>query len=221
MVADADEADTAPDDGGGDDAVDPGIGAAARRRIVDARPELDPIARSVMRANAAAALFGRKAPVTVGRYQLVREVGGGGGGIVFLATDPELNRPVAVKLIDAADPAVRARAVAEGQALAKLSNPHVVHVYDVGVMGDRVYLVMELVQGESLRAYAEHAGVRDVLRAYRQAGDGLVAAHDAGVIHRDFKPDNAMRGTDGRVRVVDFGLAGAEGDPALGGTPFY
>jgi tRNA A-37 threonylcarbamoyl transferase component Bud32 len=151
----------------------------------------------------------------------VREVGTGGGGTVFLATDPELGRPVAVKLIDARDPAVRARAVAEGQALAKLSHPHVVQVFDVGVVDDRVYLVMELVRGESLRAYAEHATRRDVIRAYRQAGEGLVAAHDAGIVHRDFKPDNAMRGADGRVRVVDFGLAGAEGDPAAGGTPRY
>jgi eukaryotic-like serine/threonine-protein kinase len=215
MAADRD------DDAAVDAVADTAIDAAIRPRVVEARPELDAIAREVMRANAAAALFGKPASVKIGRYQLVREVGTGGGGTVFLATDPELGRPVAVKLIVAGDPAVRARAVAEGQALAKLSHPNVVQVFDVGVVDDRVYLVMELVKGESLRAYAAHASRRDVIRAYRQAGEGLVAAHDAGLVHRDFKPDNAMRGADGRVRVVDFGLAGAEGDQVAGGTPRY
>jgi tetratricopeptide (TPR) repeat protein len=94
-------------------------------------------------------------------------------------------------------------------------------VFDVGVADERVYLAMELVRGESLRTHAARAPLREVIRAYRQAGDGLVAAHAIGLVHRDFKPDNAMIGRDGRVRVVDFGLAGAEGSELAGGTPHY
>src|SRR5205823_4758556 len=103
--------------------------------------------------------------------------------------------------------------LAEGQALGKLSHPNVVPVYDVGVVEDQVYLVMEWVQGTTLRAYAgSPCSRRELIEAYRQAGEGLAAAHRAGLIHRDFKPDNAIRGDDGRVRVLDFGLARSDGD---------
>jgi len=198
-------------------------------RLERARPELDAIARAVMRASAARALFGASATVRIGRYELLREVGTGGGGSVFVARDPELDREIALKLIVASHPALRARALSEGQALARLSHPNVVPVFDVGIAEDRVYLVMELVRGESLRAYAERASVRDVCRAYLQAGEGLAAAHAAGLVHRDFKPDNAVIGSDGRVRVIDFGLAvtAARADDAPAttsrpeGTPRY
>src|SRR4029079_154454 len=100
------------------------------------------------------------------------------------------------------------------QALGKLSHPNVVPIYDVGVIDDQVYLVMEWVQGITLRAYAKTpCSQRDLIDAYRQAGEGLAAAHRAGLIHRDFKPDNAIRGDDGRVRVLDFGLARGETKP--------
>jgi len=211
------------------DAVDADRDGELHARIAHARPEVDAVAREVMRANAARALFGASEAVRIGRYQLVREVGTGGGGSVFVARDPELDRDIALKLITATSAELRSRALSEGQALARLSHPNVVPVFDVGVAGERVYLVMELVRGESLRAYAERASLRDVVRAYRQAGDGLEAAHAAGLVHRDFKPDNAVIGADGRVRVIDFGLAveaPRAGETtavgvARGGTPAY
>jgi len=200
-----------------DDQDDPALAC----QISGARPELDPIRIEVLRASAAAALFGALERPRIARYELLREVGTGGGGSVFVARDPELAREIALKLIPASDPALRARAVAEGQALAQLAHPNVVAVFDVGVAGDRVYLAMELVRGESLRAYARRATPRERVRAYRQACEGLIAAHAVGLVHRDFKPDNAMIGADGRVRIVDFGLAGADGGAVRAGTPAY
>ena len=195
-----------------------------RARLAGVRPELDPVVREVMRANARAGLFGHRPTIEVGRYHLLREVGTGGGGSVFVARDPELDREIAIKLIVAASDELRARAFSEGQALARLSHPNIVPVFDVGVRDERVYLVMELVRGESLRRYAERATVRQIVNAYRQAGEGLAAAHEAGLVHRDFKPDNAVIGADGRARVIDFGLARPANDEAprgLAGTPRY
>jgi eukaryotic-like serine/threonine-protein kinase len=208
-------------------------------QLAEVRPQLDDYVRDVMRAQVAAALFGEsassRAAVKVGRYELRREVGTGGGGSVFLAWDPELTREVALKLIVATSARLRERALAEGQALARLSHPNVVPVFDVGIVDERVYLVMELIRGESLRAYAAAGAARDrkrkpreLVAAYRQACEGLAAAHAAKLVHRDFKPDNAVMGADGRVRVIDFGLAvedrredggGAAG--VGGGTPRY
>jgi tetratricopeptide (TPR) repeat protein len=143
-------------------------------------------------------------------------------GVVWGAWDPELERRVAIKVMRPQVAAARERVVREGQALAKLSHPHVVPVYDVGVVDDQVYLVMEWVQGETLRAWtSEPRAPRDVARAYREAALGLAAAHEAGLVHRDFKPENAMLGKDGRVRVLDFGLAQAEGAAGVAGTPRY
>src|SRR5262249_32012049 len=100
-----------------------------------------------------------------------------------------------------------------------------VPIFDVGLIGDQVFLVMEWVRGETVRAFGERADRAAMLDAYRQAGEGLAAAHRAGVIHRDFKPDNAIVGDDGRVRVLDFGIghreADAEAVPSSCGTPRY
>jgi predicted Ser/Thr protein kinase len=204
---------------GADPAADPAEPAIdrLRPRVAAARPDVDVFTARVMAANAAAALFGVDRAVMVGRYRLRRVLGAGGGGAVFAAHDREL----AIKLVVADGPERRARAVAEGQALARLAHPNVVAVFDVGVVDDRMFLAMELVSGRSLRAYAPTASPREVLRAFRQAGAGLVAAHAAGLVHGDFKPDNAVIGSDGRVRVVDFGLAGAVGADVGGGTPQY
>jgi hypothetical protein len=115
--------------------------------------------------------------------------------------------------------------VREGQALAKLSHPNVVPIYDVGVVDEQVYLVMEWVRGENLRAWVKQPRrAREIAAVYRAAARGLAAAHAAGLIHRDFKPDNAMVGEDERVRVLDFGLARGHAeasDGARAGTPMY
>jgi hypothetical protein len=184
---------------------------------------VDPLAREVARATAAAALFGRAPAVRVGRYQVRERIGAGGMGAVWTAADDELGRTVALKLATTASDAARARALREGRALAALSHPNVVPIYDVVDSPLGVFLVMEWVRGETLRAFAARtADPRAIIRAYRQAADGLAAAHAAGLIHRDFKPDNAVVGGDGRVRVLDFGLAVAgDDDRAAAGTPRY
>jgi serine/threonine protein kinase len=104
--------------------------------------------------------------------------------------------------------------------MARLSHPNIVQVYDVGKLGSGVFLAMEFVHGCDLREWRQRArrAWREVLATYVQAGQGLVAAHAAGIVHRDFKPDNVLIGEDGRVRVVDFGLA-RPGEPTPDETP--
>ena len=183
------------------------------------RPAPDELARRVARARIVDALFDVQERVEVGRYHLLEHVGTGGMGVVWGAWDPQLERRVAIKLVKAELAAARERFVLEGQALARLSHPNVVPVYDVGVVDDRIYLVMEWVRGSDLRAHARvPRTVNEVLAVYRAAGEGLAAAHAAGLIHRDFKPDNVMVGDDGRVRVLDFGLAQHELHAIGGGT---
>jgi hypothetical protein len=178
------------------------------------RPGSDQIARAVAKARIANQLFSKQQSVKLGRYHLLEMVGSGGMGVVWGAWDPELDRRVAIKLVKATMQAARDRILLEGQALAKLSHPNVVPVYDVGVVDEQVYLVMEWVRGKNLRAYCkEPRTIRELLAVYRAAGEGLSAAHRVGLIHRDFKPDNAMFGDDGRVRVLDFGLARGEAKP--------
>ncbi len=149
----------------------------------------------------------------LGRYVVLARLGAGGMGVVLAAYDPELDRKVALKLLR--DPrggeAARTRLLREAQALAQLSHPNVVAVHDVGTVGGRVYVAMEFVAGVTLQAWLERAprSWREVLRTLLAAGDGLAAAHAAGLVHRDFKADNVMVGDDGRVRVMDFGLARA------------
>lgn len=162
--------------------------------------------------------------IKIGRYHLLELVGTGGMGMVWGAWDPQLERRVALKLVRFSSAGSHDRMLREGQVLAKLSHPNLVPIFDVGVMGDQVYLVMEWIRGVTLRAFtASSPGPRALVAAYRQAGEGLAAAHRAGVIHRDFKPDNAIRGDDGRVRVLDFGLAYEAGssDGLYAGTPRY
>ncbi len=147
----------------------------------------------------------------IGRYLVLDVIGSGGMGTVVLADDPELDRRIALKLVDAHG-RPHGEIVREAQALARLSHPNVVTVHDVGREGDKVYIAMEYVRGETLRAWQD-AGPRSIderLAVYLAAGRGLAAAHAAGVVHRDFKPDNAIVGHDGVVRVLDFGLATTE-----------
>ncbi|WAS94007.1 serine/threonine-protein kinase [Nannocystis punicea] len=157
----------------------------------------------------------REPPSRIGRFTILRELGSGGMGVVYAAYDEQLDRKLAIKLLhgeaDHETTQGHARLLREAQALARLSHPHVVAVYEVGSFLDHVFLAMEYVQGESVRAWLEATPRpwREVLRVFTQAGRGLAAAHAAGLVHRDFKPDNAMVGDDGRVRVLDFGLARA------------
>ncbi len=150
----------------------------------------------------------------IGRYVVLGLVGRGGMGEVYAAYDPELDRKIAVKLLrghaaGAADPASRLRLLREAQAIAKLSHPNVVVVYDVGTFQDSVFIAMEFVEGNTVGFWmkAEPRPWREVLKIFLAAGRGLASAHAAGMVHRDFKPDNVMVTRDGQVRVMDFGLA--------------
>jgi tetratricopeptide (TPR) repeat protein len=149
----------------------------------------------------------------VGRYVVLGRVGSGGMGVVYAAYDPELDRKVALKLLKAwgSGDGTRGhrRLLREAQAMARLSHPNVITVHDVGEHRGSVFVAMEFVEGRTLGAWlAERTRpVREVLDVMLRAGQGLSAAHAAGLVHRDFKPDNVMVGDDGRVRVMDFGLA--------------
>ena len=185
-----------------DDERDPTLQAFA------SRPTGNVVALAVSRARIANELFAVEDRATLGRYHLLEAIGTGGMGTVWGAYDPELDRKVAIKLLKAELASARERMLAEGQALAKLAHPNVVNVFDVGVVDEQVYIVMEWVRGPTLRELVrEPRTVREIVAVYRAAGEGLAAAHEAGLVHRDFKPDNAMVGEDGRVRVLDFGLA--------------
>jgi eukaryotic-like serine/threonine-protein kinase len=163
----------------------------------------------------------RPAPIrpgaVAGRYVVLMRIGEGGMGAVYSAYDPELDRRVALKFLrarlsGAASTEWRARLTREAQAMARLSHPNVVGVFDVGVTDDgQVFLAMEFVEGGSLTRWlaSEPRTWREVLAVFLQAGAGLAAAHQAGIVHCDFKPDNVLVGTDGRARVTDFGIARA------------
>jgi tRNA A-37 threonylcarbamoyl transferase component Bud32 len=148
------------------------------------------------------------------RFVLLEAIGRGAMGTVYAAYDRQLDRKVAIKLLHAhalVDPDARAQLLREARALGKISHPHVVPVHEVGEVGERLYVVMEHVQGRTLRAWMRERTRpwREVVEVFVQAGMGLSAAHAAGVVHRDFKPENVLIGDDARVRVVDFGLARA------------
>ncbi|PCC70258.1 Serine/threonine protein kinase [Nannocystis exedens] len=162
------------------------------------------------------------APAKIGRFTVLRELGRGGTGVVYAAYDEELERKVAVKLLHseagaASTPEARTRLLREAQAMARLSHPNIVSVHEVGTHLDQVYVAMEFVHGVTLSTWLkrQQRTWREIVDVFRQAASGLAAAHEAGLVHRDFKPQNAMVGDDGRVRVLDFGLARAEGDPQL------
>jgi len=171
---------------------------------------------------------------TVGRYVIGELLGTGAMGRVYSAWEPELDRRVAIKvLIDDAGGA-RERLVREAQAMAKLNHPNVVTVHEVGTTEAGVYVAMELVEGETLRSWVETPRPwREVVRMLIEVARGLTAVHATGVVHRDVKPDNTIVGSDGRVRIGDFGLArsGVQTDDraplaigtstTIAGTPAY
>ena len=155
----------------------------------------------------------------VGRYEVIGYLGRGGMGIVYHAHDPELRRDVALKLLRAdrtndTDDA-SARLVREAQSMAQIAHPNVIAVFDVGTWEGEVFVAMELVSGGTLRAWCDAPHDQaEIVSAFVAAGRGLAAAHAAGLVHRDFKPDNVLVGSDGRMRVTDFGLARSH-DPIL------
>jgi tetratricopeptide (TPR) repeat protein len=152
---------------------------------------------------------------TVGRYLILERVGEGGMGVVYSAWDPDLSRRVAIKLLHSGKPSTegrsrgQARLLREAQAMARVSHANVISVFDVGTFGDSVFVAMEFVDGTTLRKWVKEQKRpwREVLDTFMAAGRGLAGAHGAGLVHRDFKPDNVLVGKDGRVRVTDFGLA--------------
>ena len=150
---------------------------------------------------------------TLDRFVVLEELGRGGMGVVYAAFDPELERKVALKVIRPAGEGGaedrRRRLLSEAQALARLSHPNVVTVHEARALGARVFVAMELIAGTTLRQVlrARPLGWRRVIELHLGAGEGLAAAHEAQLVHRDFKPDNVLVGPDGRARVTDFGLA--------------
>jgi tetratricopeptide (TPR) repeat protein/predicted Ser/Thr protein kinase len=151
----------------------------------------------------------------VGRYLILEKVGQGGMGIVYAAWDPDLGRRVAIKLLRTDKQHAegrtigQARLLREAQAMARVSHPQVIPVFDVGTLGDGVFVAMEFVDGTTLKKWVKEKQRpwQEVLDTFMAAGRGLAGAHTAGLVHRDFKPDNVLIGRDGRVRVTDFGLA--------------
>src|SRR3569832_770437 len=190
-----------------------------------AKPASDPIAMERSRARVELALFGQVRPAMLGRYHILDPLAGGGMGLVYAAYDPQLDRKVALKVLHPDVPRyanAEARLIKEARALARLEHPNVVVVHDVLSTDGQIVLVMALLEGQTLEDWQSSADREwaEILDAYVQAGDGLAAAHSVDVIHRDFKPSNAIVGPCGHVRVLDFGLArlmSDDSDQGLGG----
>ncbi|MCR9159467.1 MAG: protein kinase domain-containing protein [Nannocystaceae bacterium] len=155
-------------------------------------------------------LFDQREAVSVGRFEVRERLGAGAMGVVMSAFDPQLERIVAVKVLrDEGGPAEQERLLAEARAMAKLRHPNLVTAYEAGTYDDAVFIAMEYVEGGTLRRWLEREPRtwREVVAVFSGAARGLAAIHEAGLVHRDFKPDNVLIGEDGRAQVSDFGLA--------------
>ncbi|TPV95373.1 MAG: tetratricopeptide repeat protein [Myxococcales bacterium FL481] len=175
--------------------------------------------RELAQASIRARLFGEQiAPVRIGRFHLLDKLGQGGMGVVYAAYDESLDRKVALKFLRPRtailDDRARQRIRREAQAMARLSHPNVVQVYEVGEFRGELYIAMEFVAGTTIDAWVASAepDPKTIVRVFLQAGAGLAAAHAAGLVHRDFKPSNVLLTADHRALVTDFGSArGADG----------
>lgn len=208
-------------------------GCASCRRVVIESVSAWPLPSSVAEAHTTypARPCGKTALAkgsVVGRFVVLDLLGTGGMGVVYTAYDPELDRKVALKLLhppregEGDEP----KLLAEAQVMARINHANVIAVYEVGTHRNQVFAAMELIEGTTLRRWMteQTRSWRQIVDVFVLAGDGLAAAHTAGVVHRDFKPENVLLGDDGRVKVSDFGLATAS--PAargahIAGTPGY
>ncbi|MDC0668295.1 serine/threonine-protein kinase [Nannocystis radixulma] len=165
------------------------------------------------------------AGASIGRYRVLERIGAGGMGTVYAALDPTLGREVAVKLARVSGPRPslgdESRLLREARLLAQVSHPNVVEIYEVGVFRGHVYIVMARIRGQTLRTWQRETPRpwRETIAKYVAAARGLQAVHAVGLVHRDFKADNVLVGEDGRVYVVDFGLARPSGAVPEGAPP--
>ncbi len=200
-----------------------GLGEAPREDSLEAARAMAAVERRLFPS------LGESDPVQLGRFEVRERVGSGGMGVVYAAWDPDLGRRVAVKVVrpGIATAQAQVKLLGEARRLARVQHPHVVTILDAGRSADRVFIAMEFVALTLERWLAGEPSVAEILAVFRQAGEGLLAAHAAGLIHRDFKPANVLLRSDGSTVtavVADFGLARPAGDlgaMGIAGTPFY
>src|SRR6202158_1598348 len=156
--------------------------------------------------------MGISAGTKLGPYEVVGPLGTGGMGEVYRARDSRLRREVALKMLRDRDPGHRMRLLEEARAASALNHPNILVVYDVGVEHDVPFIVSELVDGGTLRQLLAHGPLplQELLNVAVQIADGLTAAHEAGFVHCDLKPENVMVTADGRLKILDFGVAKIE-----------
>lgn len=176
----------------------------------------DQLADEIQRNSVRAGLFGSQETTRLGRYRLLGQLGQGSMGVVYLAEDDDLGRRVALKVLRESGDDATKRFLREARSMASLAHPNIATVHEVIRVDGRVCIALEYVQGKTLHRWLQtERTLPQVLEMFTQAGHGLAAAHDGGIVHRDFKPDNVLVGDDGRARVLDFGLAKPTGSNSL------